>query len=118
MVDVATKLDVPIKLMWPKALAMTSDQGFTMLGLGDIQVPGMFISLCLRYDYFRFSQSQVEHKESKAQTFAKPYFYACVVAYVVGLVTTVSVMHLYHAAQPALLYLRLVEITFNHHFHS
>ena len=34
-----------------------------------------------------------------------PYFYANFVAYVLGLVATVSVMHFFDAAQPALLYL-------------
>lgn len=36
----------------------------------------------------------------------KPYFLAALAAYVSGLVTTMFVMHVFHAAQPALLYLR------------
>lgn len=36
----------------------------------------------------------------------KPYFFAALTAYVSGLVTTMLVMHVFHAAQPALLYLR------------
>ncbi len=71
-----------------------------MLGLGDIVVPGTFVSLALRYDHFRHTKAQED------KPFAKPYFVASVVAYVMGLATTMVVMHVFHAAQPALLYLR------------
>ncbi|KAH9946985.1 signal peptide peptidase-domain-containing protein [Amylocystis lapponica] len=98
MVKVATTLDVPIKLLWPKSLAFSSERGFTMLGLGDIVVPGMFIALALRYDYYRSS-------ELTTRSFSKPYFYAAMFAYIAGLATTMSVMHFFKAAQPALLYL-------------
>jgi len=37
--------------------------------------------------------------------FEKPYFWASLIGYVVGMVTTISVMHIFHHAQPALLYL-------------
>lgn len=40
------------------------------------------------------------------RTAPKPYFHAALVAYVSGLMTTMLVMHVFHAAQPALLYLR------------
>lgn len=40
------------------------------------------------------------------QSAPKPYFYAALTAYVSGLATTMLVMHVFHAAQPALLYLR------------
>ena len=71
-----------------------------MLGLGDIVVPGTFVSLALRYDHFRHTTAQQD------KPFAKPYFIASVVAYITGLATTMAVMHVFHAAQPALLYLR------------
>lgn len=73
-----------------------------MLGLGDIVIPGIFVSLALRYDYHRHTNST--NQSSKA--FAKPYFYAALFAYVSGLITTMTVMHTFKAAQPALLYLR------------
>ncbi|OBZ68284.1 Minor histocompatibility antigen H13 [Grifola frondosa] len=92
MVKVATSLDVPIKLLWPKSLFFSTERGFTMLGLGDIVIPGMFIALALRYDYHRSSAS-------------RPYFWAALFAYVAGLGTTMFVMHFFKKAQPALLYL-------------
>jgi minor histocompatibility antigen H13 len=41
----------------------------------------------------------------RQSSYPKPYFKNCFAAYVVGLVTTVVVMHTFKAAQPALLYL-------------
>lgn len=100
MVKVATSLDAPVKILWPKSLSFATERGFSLLGLGDIVVPGLFISLALRYDYSRV--------DNKGTYFAKPYFTMALVAYIVGLATTMSVMHIFHAAQPALLYLRYV----------
>ncbi|KAJ1938641.1 hypothetical protein EC988_007530, partial [Linderina pennispora] len=37
--------------------------------------------------------------------FPTPYFTSCMIAYVAGLATTITVMHTFKAAQPALLYL-------------
>lgn len=102
MVNVATNLDVPIKLLWPKSTAFSSARGFTMLGLGDIVIPGIFVSLALRYDYYRHTRSDSQ----AGLSFSKPYFYASLFAYVAGLATTMFVMHTFKAAQPALLYLR------------
>jgi minor histocompatibility antigen H13 len=101
MVSVATKLDVPIKLLWPKSLQFSTTKGFTMLGLGDIVIPGIFIALALRYDHHRGSTSA-----TGKISFDKPYFYATLGSYIVGLVATIAVMHTFEAAQPALLYLR------------
>jgi minor histocompatibility antigen H13 len=51
MVTVATSLDVPIKLLFPKpGVGMKSS--LAMLGLGDIILPGMMIGLALRYDLY------------------------------------------------------------------
>lgn len=98
MVKVATSLDVPIKLLWPKSMAMASERGYTMLGLGDVVIPGTFVALALRYDYHRGTGT------------GAPYFYASLGAYVLGLITTMGVMHVFGTAQPALLYLRCVGV--------
>jgi len=99
MVKVATTLDIPIKLLWPKSLIFSDAHGFTMLGLGDVVIPGTFIALALRYDWYRCTHSPPQ------RPFTKPYFYAGLSGYVAGLVMTMSVMHMFKAAQPALLYL-------------
>ncbi|TGO81581.1 hypothetical protein BPOR_1096g00030 [Botrytis porri] len=48
MVTVATTLDVPIKLVFP---AGESGRG-SMLGLGDIVLPGILVALALRFDLY------------------------------------------------------------------
>lgn len=94
-VTVAKSFDAPIKLLFPRDI-LAAQYKFSMLGLGDIVIPGVFIALLLRFDRARAND---------ATHFARPYFNATFVGYVVGLVTTIVVMHVFKAAQPALLYL-------------
>jgi minor histocompatibility antigen H13 len=149
MVTVATKLDVPIKLLIPRPADPGSDSkelSLAMLGLGDIVVPGMMIGLALRFDlymYYKYKSTQktastkseqddtkpiyqnatgkwgerfwtcskpvqslsLEPPYSDAQAFPKPYFHASIVGYIVGMITTLTVMQFWNHAQPALLYL-------------
>ncbi len=47
----AKSFDAPIKLLFPRALEEGSKMmPFSMLGLGDIVIPGIFVALVLRYD--------------------------------------------------------------------
>ncbi|KAJ3118598.1 hypothetical protein HDU96_000059 [Phlyctochytrium bullatum] len=114
MVTVAKGLDVPIKVVFPRNLTSIWEQGFwnkptgvqfSMLGLGDIVIPGIFVALCLNFDHYRYLQSAQGQKDKYSKRFPTPYFTTCFVMYCVGLVTTVYVMHTFQAAQPALLYL-------------
>mmetsp|Transcript_42589 Transcript_42589/g.86105 ORF Transcript_42589/g.86105 Transcript_42589/m.86105 type:complete len:436 (-) Transcript_42589:106-1413(-) len=75
---------------------------FSMLGLGDIVIPGFFLALLLRFDAER---ANADPKQGASGTFPKPFFYSNLVAYVAGLLATVLVMEFFKAAQPALLYL-------------
>ena len=53
MVTVAKNLDGPIKLLFPRSLVPAEDTGkieLSLLGLGDIVIPGFFLSLLLRFD--------------------------------------------------------------------
>jgi len=97
MVQVATKVDAPIKLLWPKSMWLVNDRGFTMLGLGDVVVPGIFVALALRYDVYQ---------EQNGKGPRRVFFRTCLTGYCLGLFTTMGVMHVFKAAQPALLYIR------------
>ncbi|XWS28379.1 hypothetical protein CRYUN_Cryun25bG0063700 [Craigia yunnanensis] len=88
MVSVARSFDAPIKLLFPTA---DSARPFSMLGLGDIVIPGIFVALALRFDVSRGKGSQ--------------YFKSAFLGYTVGLVLTIVVMNWFQAAQPALLYI-------------
>ncbi|KAI9011743.1 minor histocompatibility antigen H13 [Hyaloraphidium curvatum] len=118
MVTVAKSFDAPIKVVFPKDVGQLGLAGlfrapprgvhFTMLGLGDIVIPGIFIALCLRFDHHMHLQRLKKKKKDSPKptwNFPKPYFTHCLISYVLGLVTTVVVMHTFQAAQPALLYL-------------
>ncbi|KAK4189783.1 signal peptide peptidase-domain-containing protein [Podospora australis] len=162
MITVATKLDAPIKLVFE------SSGGVSMLGLGDIVVPGMLMGLALRFDLYQFYKKQIklepvdlttelttelasEHFTEKKQVllhtqqrrvkapfvdprgqwgsrfwstkfgslspvkeassaiaataFPKPYFYASVTGYFLGMMATLAMLVVFKHGQPALLYL-------------
>jgi len=96
MIKVATQVDAPITLLWPKSVWLASDRGFTILGLGDVVVPGIFVALALRYDVYQ---------EQSGKGPRRVFFWASLTGYCLGLITTMAVMHTFRAAQPALLYI-------------
>ena len=88
MVTVATKLDVPIKLLFPRPDGCVYPVGaaegsetmkeylvckakkatMAMLGLGDIVVPGMVVALALRFDlYLHYLKLQKKTKQLQQQ---------------------------------------------------
>ncbi|KAL4459154.1 hypothetical protein ABPG75_014019 [Micractinium tetrahymenae] len=91
MVSVAKNFDAPIKLLFPRALNAIVDgkRQFSMLGLGDIVIPGIFVAIILRYDVAHGSR----------------YFRTTFAGYAAGLIATIVVMNVFKAAQPALLYI-------------
>lgn len=95
MVTVAKSFEAPIKLVFPMDFLESGIYGtnFSLLGLGDIVLPGIFVALLCRYDA---RQHPDRHRL---------YFIVSFVAYIIGLVATIVVMHSFKAAQPALLYL-------------
>jgi minor histocompatibility antigen H13 len=125
MVTVAKSFDAPVKLLWPKDL-FAEQLHFSMLGLGDIVIPGaaaclltlqrcvlrtcslvdtfssspsslacagIFIALMLRFDALRARKQKVK------KNFPKPYFMFTYVGYILGMATTIGVMHVFQAAQ-------------------
>ncbi|KAB8294742.1 hypothetical protein EYC80_006704 [Monilinia laxa] len=68
MVTVATSLDVPIKLVFPGSEGGRS----SMLGLGDIVLPGILIALALRFDlYLHYLYLQTSSSESRPTSISK-----------------------------------------------
>ncbi|KAL6245244.1 hypothetical protein RBB50_008019 [Rhinocladiella similis] len=94
MVTVATKLDVPIKLLFPRPDDCTFPVGaaegsvameeylqclaekrtMAMLGLGDIVVPGMMLAFALRFDLFLFYLRQGQKGEKGREETEKPVY--------------------------------------------
>ncbi|KAJ9155471.1 Signal peptide peptidase [Pleurostoma richardsiae] len=156
MITVATKIDAPIKLVFE------GESRASLLGLGDIVIPGIFICLALRFDLYRQYQKRIKYVPTELETvtqsdssentvtatqteyravkapfydpqgvwgewwwtrrtasskiqrgipridrskFSKPYFYATLAGYTLGLITTLAVLLTFNHGQPALLYL-------------
>jgi len=93
MVTVAKGIEGPIKLLFPKKFPEEGEglgkDDFSMLGLGDVVLPGLFACLSLKFD-----------KKTGSGTFLWT-----VLGYLTGLGLTVGSMHFFAAAQPALLYI-------------
>ncbi|XP_060923924.1 signal peptide peptidase-like 2A isoform X4 [Limanda limanda] len=65
---------------------------FSILGYGDIIVPGLLVAYCSRFDVWINSTKKI-------------YFVSCCIAYLFGMILTFVVMLLSGMGQPALLYL-------------
>jgi minor histocompatibility antigen H13 len=106
MVSVAKNLDGPIKILFPRSLVpnpVTLKIETSLLGLGDIIIPGFFLALLLRFDAHNakvpYFPVDIRH------SFPKPYFHSALIGYFIGMSLTMFVMIFFGAAQPALLYL-------------
>ena len=112
MLTVAKSIDAPIKLLFPTEWgAMNAETGlpepkFSLLGLGDIVIPGVFVALCLRFDVIKsLNPKKVNELCDKGQadevlqmirknvvTAPTHYFYGCIVGYFLAIIATVIVM--------------------------
>eukprot|EP00922_Rhytidocystis_sp_ex-Travisia-forbesii_P012548 GHVS01018910.1.p1 GENE.GHVS01018910.1~~GHVS01018910.1.p1 ORF type:complete len:423 (+),score=66.25 GHVS01018910.1:39-1307(+) len=124
MVTVAKSFEGPAKLIFPLSFDPWQQ---SILGLGDIVVPGIFISMCLRFDNYMHERAMKKHSENQEnpedtpaseekkvknlhevdihEKFGKFYFWVVMISYELGLLTTGIVMVVFRHPQPALLYL-------------
>lgn len=91
------QLSLPGKLVFP---SYSGNGQMSMLGLGDIVMPGLLLSFVLRFDNHKRQTSSAYNGESKIK-----YFYCSLIGYFVGLLTATIVSEVYKSAQPALLFL-------------
>jgi minor histocompatibility antigen H13 len=89
MAKVAVNLQGPIKLVY-RVRGHDS-----VLGLGDIVLPGLFLSVCCRFDAFL----------SKLLKRRTPYWMVGMIAYAAAMGLTDVVCHVTQSAQPALLFI-------------
>jgi len=87
-VTVASGIDLPIKIVIPYFKGI----GFSMIGLGDMVLPGLFSGFLLRFDRGRNDNNDL-------------YFTTCMIGYAMGLALCLLVLITFKAAQPAMLYL-------------
>lgn len=112
MTTVAKGIDAPILLQFPQDIyrnGWLDANKYSMLGLGDVVIPGIFIALLRRFDQrvgeLQFGQKKDNKKGNNENKKFRIYFYVTIVAYALGLFITMGVMHHFKRAQPALLYL-------------
>jgi len=84
MVVVATGLDIPIKIVMPHITAAYPTSGCSLLGLGDILIPGIFIIFMARFG------TEVVNTEK--------YFYAAIIAYAIALFTCGACLWIFSTA--------------------
>jgi len=100
----APNLSLPGKLMFPSRTA----GHFSMLGLGDIVMPGLLLCFVLRYDAYKKAQhaKMAEAGIPLPSNWARiSYFHCSLFGYFLGLLTATISSEVFKAAQPALLYL-------------
>ena len=89
MSSVALYVQGPIKLIVRKG------GGYSILGLGDIVIPGLFLSVCARFDAYL---KNLLHINSY-------YWITGIIGYVVAMIMTDVVCYITNEGQPALLYI-------------
>ncbi|MGH0150179.1 UNVERIFIED_CONTAM: hypothetical protein FKN15_016720 [Acipenser sinensis] len=86
---------LPIVMRVPRLSSPTQylcGMEFSLLGYGDIIVPGLLVAYCHRFDVWNNNSTKI-------------YYISCTVAYGIGMIVTLVVMVLSKMGQPALLYL-------------
>ncbi|XP_046805328.1 signal peptide peptidase-like 3 isoform X2 [Lucilia cuprina] len=99
------KLNLPGKLVFP---SIHNTGHFSMLGLGDIVMPGLLLCFVLRYDAYKKSQGVTNDptlSPPKGVGSRLTYFHCSLLGYFLGLLTATVSSEVFKAAQPALLYL-------------
>ncbi|MEE6513816.1 hypothetical protein FKM82_021645 [Ascaphus truei] len=99
------RLSLPGKLVFPSS----TGSHFSMLGIGDIVMPGLLLCFVLRYDNYK-KQTSSDSGSPPGAAMPGPmqrvsYFHCTLIGYFVGLLTATVASRIHRAAQPALLYL-------------
>jgi hypothetical protein len=89
MVAVASGLDLPIKLLFPHFASSAPPLSCSMLGLGDLALPGVFLAFASRFDHIHRSD----------------YLQVLIFCYCLALAICVGVLVVFQHAQPALLFI-------------
>jgi len=121
MLTVAKGIKGPIKIQFPRDYSGEKPE-YGILGLGDLVIPGVVVTLALRFDILKsidvekLSNMFVKEQEGgdvntmqflmkKASTCKKTYFTAILLGYFFAIIATIVVMFVFDHGQPALLYL-------------
>ena len=114
MLTVAKNVDAPIKLQFPRDFS-TDPKQYSILGLGDIVIPGIFMSLCLRFDVLKNLDIKrldsiiegekkgkidngtfIKYIAKTANNSPKHYYISVVIGYLIAIVTTIVIMFIFN----------------------
>ncbi|CAR29906.1 hypothetical protein ZYGR_0AD05960 [Zygosaccharomyces rouxii] len=90
----ASQIDLPIKIQLPTGL----------MGLGDIVLPGIFISLCYKFDIYRWHLRNPNTEFHLNRHYWGTYASTALLSYILALLGCFVALDRYQVAQPALLY--------------
>jgi len=104
MVTVAKSLDGPIKLIFPKN---DTFKEFSMIGLGDIVIPGIFVAFMARMDFINYLCQNAKNIDQNIKFNLRnfKFFFFTIFGYILGIAITLFIMFQFNHPQPALLYL-------------
>ena len=80
---------------------MVGETDFSILGLGDIIIPGLFLSLCFKYDIDNF----IILRKKKLSQFGMKLYNISLFFYFLGLLLTYLALYVFKHAQPALVFI-------------
>lgn len=89
MVAVASNLDLPIKLLFPHTSSSSYPHSCSMLGLGDLVLPGLFLAFSSRFDHINNSN----------------YLRILILCYTTSLILCIFILIVFQHAQPAMLFI-------------
>lgn len=95
---VSSEIKSPMKMIFP-----TINKTFTSIGLGDIIIPGIYLSTLFHYDYNINTQNKEKTIHFSFCNFI--YFHMGMIAYFLGVFCSYTAVILFHKAQPALIYI-------------
>eukprot|EP00908_Phaeocystis_cordata_P003296 Transcript_13588.p1 GENE.Transcript_13588~~Transcript_13588.p1 ORF type:complete len:270 (-),score=108.18 Transcript_13588:22-831(-) len=111
MITVATQLEAPAKLLFLGS-AQNIAEGkypFSVLGLGDIAIPGAFVALLRQFDEAQAAAAApnklAPRDASGSPLYSSPYFTSGMVGYTAGLLGAFVANAVTKAGQPALVYI-------------
>lgn len=107
MTTVALNLDLPIKLSMPSKFDNVLNRfEFSVLGLGDIVLPSLFIALCYKYDIWKWHYVNTDTEFHLLNwCYVGRYFITGVLSYALALTACMFALTTFKVAQPALLYI-------------
>jgi len=110
MESVATNLPaLPMVIIFPNISLTFKIDGFSLLGVGDMVLPGLFLSFLYRYDTYQ-RENNIQ-PSSGVKMILSSYFWRALLFYMLGFILTIVILLVMNKGQPALLY--LVPFTFS-----